>query len=77
MTRSAVAEVPAKGRDTMGVKFVSVRGEDAVSVIALNPEANEELDETEPSNVEDGAEAGTVDQSDAVTEADDEETTGE
>ncbi|MBK8460803.1 MAG: DNA gyrase subunit A [Micropruina sp.] len=36
--RSSVSQVPAKGRDTMGVKFVSVTGEDAVSVIALNPE---------------------------------------
>jgi DNA gyrase, A subunit len=42
ITRSAVAEVPAKGRDTMGVKFVSVAGDDAVSVIALNPESSTE-----------------------------------
>jgi len=40
ITRSAVAEVPTKGRDTMGVKFVSVTGDDAVSVIALNPESS-------------------------------------
>jgi len=38
ITRSAVSEVPAKGRSTMGVKFVSVRGGDAVSIIAVNPE---------------------------------------
>ena len=38
ITRSAVSEVPAKGRSTMGVKFVSVRGDDAVSIIAVNPE---------------------------------------
>lgn len=42
ITRSAVADVPAKGRDTMGVKFVGVRGEDEVAVIALNPESHEE-----------------------------------
>jgi DNA gyrase subunit A len=42
VTRSAVAEVPAKGRDTMGVKFVGVSEEDAVSVIALNPESSAE-----------------------------------
>jgi DNA gyrase subunit A len=42
ITRSAVAEVPAKGRDTMGVKFVGVADDDAVSVIALNPESTEE-----------------------------------
>ncbi len=40
--KSAVAEVPAKGRDTMGVKFVNVKGDDAVSVIALNPESDDE-----------------------------------
>lgn len=38
ITRSSVAEVPVKGRDTMGVKFVGVKGNDAVSLIALNPE---------------------------------------
>jgi DNA gyrase subunit A len=42
--RSSVAEVPAKGRDTMGVKFVGVAAEDAVAVIALNPEAREEVE---------------------------------
>ncbi len=39
ITRSAVAEVPVKGRDTMGVKFVGVKDGDSVVVIALNPEA--------------------------------------
>ncbi|MDR1790760.1 MAG: DNA gyrase subunit A [Propionibacteriaceae bacterium] len=36
--RSAVADVSATGRDTMGVKFVAVAEDDAVSAIALNPE---------------------------------------
>ncbi|HQY99925.1 MAG TPA: DNA gyrase C-terminal beta-propeller domain-containing protein, partial [Propionicimonas sp.] len=40
ITRSGVAEVPAKGRDTMGVKFVGVADDDAVSVIAINPESS-------------------------------------
>ena len=43
ITRSAVSEVAVKGRDTMGVKFVSVRGEDSVIAIALNPEARQEV----------------------------------
>ena len=43
ITRSAVAEVAVKGRDTMGVKFVGVRGEDSVIAIALNPESNEDV----------------------------------
>jgi DNA gyrase subunit A len=50
VTRSAVAEVPVKGRDTMGVKFVGVREGDSVAVIALNPETTAEaaeLDDTE------------------------------
>ena len=42
ITRSAVAEVPVKGRDTMGVKFVGVSGNDSVVVIALNPETTAE-----------------------------------
>ncbi len=46
VTRSAVADVPVKGRDTMGVKFVGVKGEDAVGAIALYPESEsaEEVD---------------------------------
>ncbi len=40
ITRSLVSGVPVKGRDTMGVKFVSVRDTDSVVVIALNPEAS-------------------------------------
>ncbi len=51
ITRSAVSEVPVKGRDTMGVKFVGVRENDSVVVIALNPETTAEvteLDEAAP-----------------------------
>ena len=46
VTRSAVADVPVKGRDTMGVKFVGVKGDDAVGAIALYPESEsaEEVD---------------------------------
>ncbi|MGV8910757.1 MAG: DNA gyrase subunit A [Propionicimonas sp.] len=59
ITRSAVAEVPAKGRDTMGVKFVRVAEDDAVSVIAINPEAAADEDESVPVDPEVTAE-GTV-----------------
>ena len=51
ITRSAVSEVPVKGRDTMGVRFVGVRENDSVVVIALNPETTAdvtELDEAAP-----------------------------
>jgi DNA gyrase subunit A len=45
ITRSAVTEVPVKGRDTMGVKFVGVGDSDSVVVIALNPETTAEAAE--------------------------------
>ncbi|MDR1767856.1 MAG: DNA gyrase subunit A [Propionibacteriaceae bacterium] len=55
--RSAVGEVPAKGRDTMGVKFVAVADDDAVSVIALNPETDDD-DEAEVVSAPDDGAAG-------------------
>ena len=72
ITRSAVAEVPVKGRDTMGVKFVGVKDGDSVVVIALNPEATAavaELDGADEAVSADEAgtqDAGTTDQ--AVTD---------
>src|SRR4051794_33562605 len=66
ITRSAVAEVPVKGRDTMGVKFVGVTNGDSVAVIALNPEATPELDEADgdadlaEADSETGTESGIV-----------------
>jgi DNA gyrase subunit A len=55
ITRSAVSEVPVKGRDTMGVKFVGVADDDSVVVIALNPESAEdpEIDPETTENVTD------------------------
>lgn len=41
ITRSAVAEVPARGRDTMGVKFVQVKGKDYLVAATINPESND------------------------------------
>ncbi len=52
ITRSAVSEVPVKGRDTMGVKFVGVGDDDSVVVIARNPEQAED-DEAETETTED------------------------
>jgi DNA gyrase subunit A len=46
VTRSPVRDVPAKGRDTMGVKYVSLGSGDAVVAIARNAE-----DETETESV--------------------------
>ncbi|WP_297743015.1 DNA gyrase subunit A [uncultured Tessaracoccus sp.] len=72
ITRSAVAEVPVKGRDTMGVKFVGVRGDDAVSVIALYPETEVEEEESAESVAAEDEEAATVDDTDVNEEATDE-----
>ena len=52
--RSSVAEVPAKGRDTMGVKFVGVAEDDAVAAIALSPESSGALPESPASPSDDG-----------------------
>ena len=38
VVRSAVAEVPAKGRDTMGVVFARVADDDRIIAIAKNSE---------------------------------------
>ncbi|MGH3365845.1 MAG: DNA gyrase subunit A [Nocardioidaceae bacterium] len=48
VTRSAAADVPVKGRDTMGVKFVGVTGDDQVVAIARNVERLVVEEELEP-----------------------------
>ncbi len=55
VTRSAVADVAVKGRDTMGVKFVGVRGDDCVAAIALYPEPVTNGDESEANEADDEA----------------------
>jgi DNA gyrase subunit A len=54
VTRSPVRDVPAKGRDTMGVKYVALGSGDAVVAIARNAEreAEEESVLTEDDTVE-------------------------
>ena len=47
VTRSAAADVPAKGRDTMGVKFVTVAAGDSVVAIARNAEPDIDEESTE------------------------------
>ena len=63
ITRSAVADVPVKGRDTMGVKFVGIKGDDAVAAIALYPDSGDASENGDEAATESGAEAGTLDQS--------------
>jgi DNA gyrase subunit A len=48
VTRSAVRDVPVKGRDTMGVKFVDVKGDDQVIAIARNIERAVVEEQIEP-----------------------------
>jgi DNA gyrase subunit A len=64
ITRSPASEVPVKGRDTMGVRFVGVRDGDSVVAIALYPEVTEE--EVEAVEAELEAETG---EPDVVSEA--------
>ena len=75
ITRSAVSEVPVKGRDTMGVKFVGVADDDSVVVIALNPEVSEpesiEDDDVEdPETADDPVSAGEPETTEDVPDLD-------
>jgi DNA gyrase subunit A len=72
ITRSPASEVPVKGRDTMGVRFVGVRDGDSVVAIALYPEVTEaeveaveaevEAESGEPDVVSQAAESGVPEQ---------------
>ncbi|GAA5210496.1 DNA gyrase subunit A [Microbacterium kyungheense] len=53
VVRSAVAEVPAKGRDTMGVVFARAGGDDRILAIARNGERGL-AEETEDADAENG-----------------------
>ncbi len=57
VVRSAVAEVPAKGRDTMGVVFARFADDDRIIAIAKNSERNlenQDLDASEPDELAEG-----------------------
>ena len=67
ITRSKVTEVPVKGRDTMGVKFVLVKGDDSVAAIARYPESGEDEaveDAEAPTDVESAVDAESADSAD-------------
>jgi len=67
ITRSKVTEVPVKGRDTMGVKFVLVKGDDSVAAIARYPESGEDEaveDAEAPTDVESAAGVESADSAD-------------
>src|SRR5919107_205036 len=65
ITRSPVVEVPVKGRDTMGVRFVGVGGNDSVVAIALNPETTADAAQLDPDPPVDD-DAGSTDDHDEV-----------
>jgi DNA gyrase subunit A len=48
VVRSSVAEVPAKGRDTMGVVFARFADDDKIIAIARNSERNLDNQELDP-----------------------------
>ena len=50
VVRSAVAEVPAKGRDTMGVVFARMSGDDRILAVARNSERG--IDEEDDAETE-------------------------
>ncbi|KAA1425485.1 DNA gyrase subunit A [Mumia zhuanghuii] len=57
ITRSRVADVSFTGRDTMGVKFVGVKGDDEVVALARNEENSTLLDTVDESDAEETVEA--------------------
>jgi DNA gyrase subunit A len=57
VVRSAVVEVPAKGRDTMGVVFARFAEDDKIIAIARNSERNLDAHDAEPVDEETGEEA--------------------
>ncbi|MGH1564382.1 DNA gyrase subunit A [Mumia sp. DW29H23] len=57
VTRSRVADVTKTGRDTMGVKFVGVKGDDEVVALARNEENSPLLDTVDESDAEESVEA--------------------
>ena len=59
VVRSSVAEVPAKGRDTMGVVFARFAEDDKIIAVAKNSERNLQVEdvESQESDSEDAAES--------------------
>lgn len=60
VVRSAVAEVPAKGRDTMGVLFARTSEKDRILAIARNGERGLDDDEAEAATENDAPETATA-----------------
>ncbi len=66
MVRSAVSEVPAKGRDTMGVVFARFAENDRIIAVARNSERN--LDDQDDAEIEPAGPVETVSPDEAAPE---------
>ena len=71
VVRSSVAEVPAKGRDTMGVVFARAGGDDRIIAIARNSERNltETTETTSDAAAPDAAETASSETTEESTDA--------
>jgi DNA gyrase subunit A len=70
VVRSAVAEVPAKGRDTMGVVFARFDEDDKIIAVAKNSERNLDAADSDPAASEDPAADAPDPESHAEADAD-------
>ena len=57
VVRSSVAEVPAKGRDTMGVVFARFAEDDKIIAVAKNSERNLESQDVDPEDADESVAA--------------------
>jgi DNA gyrase subunit A len=69
VVRSAVAEVPAKGRDTMGVVFARFAENDRIIAVARNTERN--LDDQDDAEIEPAGPVETVSPAEAAPDSTD------
>ncbi len=69
VVRSAVAEVPAKGRDTMGVVFARFATDDRIIAVARNTERNLDASADEIESAESVAEDGSADGGDSPVDS--------
>jgi DNA gyrase subunit A len=68
VVRSSVAEVPAKGRDTMGVVFARFADDDKIIAVAKNSERNLESDSQDAPDVEPPADENQTGKDESIDE---------
>jgi DNA gyrase subunit A len=72
VVRSSVAEVPAKGRDTMGVVFARFAEDDKIIAVAKNSERNLESQDVDPEDDDEESDVVSEDQEPGKDESVDE-----